>query len=204
MVTRVAATFSSWPNEPPSSGAIVLPGPAAPTAPPELRRAVDLAPRSCPIQPRRRCTPLLGKGRREQHRAPGPSSRRPNGQGRRRSHTRHDGAQAELADDADARTATVNRSSERLAAPFACEGWRDSALTVVTASRWERARPGQPPRRSGRREAPGSVRLVLARLVPVSSRRRVDPCMRFSRTRLTDVLHRRYSAWPASPGRGWV
>ena len=59
-------------------------------------------------------------------------------------------------------------------------------------------------RRSGRREAPGSVRLVLARLVPVSSRRRVDPCMRFSRTRLTDVLHRRHSAWPASPGRGWV
>ena len=29
---------------------------------------------------------------------------------------------AELADDADARTATVNRSSERLAAPFPCEG----------------------------------------------------------------------------------
>jgi hypothetical protein len=70
-------------------------------------------------------------------------------------------------------------------------------------SRWERARRGQAPRRSGRREAPGSVRLVLARLVPVSSRRRVDPCMRFSRTRLTDVLHRRRSTWPASP-EGWV
>ncbi len=32
---------------------------------------------------------------------------------------------------------------------------------------------------------------VLARLVLVSSRRHLDPCMRFSRTRLSDVLHRR-------------
>jgi hypothetical protein len=35
--------------------------PAVPTAPPELRRAVDLAPRGCPIQPRRRCRALRGK-----------------------------------------------------------------------------------------------------------------------------------------------
>jgi hypothetical protein len=40
------------------------PRPAAPTAPPELRRAVDLTPRSCPIQPRRRSTPLHGNARR--------------------------------------------------------------------------------------------------------------------------------------------
>ena len=32
----------------------------------------------------------------------------------------------------------------------------------------------------------------------------VEPCMRFSRTRLTDVLHRRCSAWPARPGWVWV
>jgi hypothetical protein len=89
-----------------------------------------------------------GNGRREQHRARGPSSRRPNGQDGRCSHTWQDGAQAELADDADARTATVNRSSERLPAPFPCEGRRETALTVVTASCWERARRGQPPRRS--------------------------------------------------------
>ena len=29
----------------------------------------------------------------------------------------------------------------------------------------------------------------------------VEPCMRFSRTRLTDVVHRRHSASPARPGR---
>ena len=46
----------------------------------------------------------------------------------------------------------------------------------------------------------GGRRLVprgSGRLVPVSSRRHVDPCMRFSRTRLTDALHRRHSALPA-------
>ena len=32
----------------------------------------------------------------------------------------------------------------------------------------------------------------------------VKPCMRFSRTRLTDVLHRRCSASRASPGRAWA
>jgi hypothetical protein len=52
-------------------------------------------------------------------------------------------------------------------------------------------------RREGRREAPGSARRMLARLVPVSSRRHIDPCMRFSRTRLTDALHHRHSACPA-------
>jgi hypothetical protein len=83
--------------------------PAAPTAPPELRRAVELAPMRCPIQPRRRCPPFRGNGRREQHRARRPISRRPNGQDRPCSHTRQDGAQAELADDADARTAAVEQ-----------------------------------------------------------------------------------------------
>jgi len=28
----------------------------------------------------------------------------------------------------------------------------------------------------------------------------IEPCMRFSLTRLTDVLHRRHSAWPATAG----
>ena len=32
----------------------------------------------------------------------------------------------------------------------------------------------------------------------------VEPCVRFSRTRLTDALHRRYSAGPARPGWAWV
>jgi hypothetical protein len=32
----------------------------------------------------------------------------------------------------------------------------------------------------------------------------VKPCVRFSRTRLTDVLHRRCSALPAGPGRVWA
>ena len=32
----------------------------------------------------------------------------------------------------------------------------------------------------------------------------VKPCVRFSRTRLTDVVHRRHSVSPASPGRVWV
>jgi hypothetical protein len=86
--------------------------PAAPTAPPELRRAVELAPMRCPIQPRRRCPPLRWNDRREQYRARRPSSRRPNGQDRRSSHTRQDGAQAELAHDADARTATVGQEQQ--------------------------------------------------------------------------------------------
>ena len=34
----------------------------------------------------------------------------------------------------------------------------------------------------------------------VSSRRRIEPCMRFSRTRLTDALHRWHSAFPATTG----
>ena len=31
----------------------------------------------------------------------------------------------------------------------------------------------------------------------------VEPCMRFSRTRLTDVVHRRHSAFPARTERVW-
>ena len=38
----------------------------------------------------------------------------------------------------------------------------------------------------------------------VSSSRHLEPCMRFSRTRLTDVVHRRHSASSARPGRVWV
>jgi hypothetical protein len=32
----------------------------------------------------------------------------------------------------------------------------------------------------------------------------VEPCVRFSRTRLTDALHRRCSISPARPGGAWV
>ena len=46
----------------------------------------------------------------------------------------------------------------------------------------------------GRREAPGCTALPTGL---VSSRRHIEPCMRFSRTRLTDVLHRRHSVGPA-------
>jgi hypothetical protein len=31
---------------------------------------------------------------------------------------------------------------------------------------------------------------VLARLALIASRRRIEPCMRFSRTRLSDIVHR--------------
>ena len=37
----------------------------------------------------------------------------------------------------------------------------------------------------------------------VSSRRHLEPCVRFSRTRLTDVLHRRHSVSP-SPRPMWA
>jgi hypothetical protein len=52
----------------------------------------------------------------------------------------------------------------------------------------------------GRRPRRAAVR---ARLALVSSRRRIDPCERFSRTRLTDVLHRRHSATRTRPGWVW-
>ena len=38
----------------------------------------------------------------------------------------------------------------------------------------------------------------------VSSPRRFEPCVRFSRTRLTDAVHRRHSACPARACRPWV
>ena len=47
---------------------------------------------------------------------------------------------------------------------------------------------------SGRREAPGVAR--RGRLSPGFLSSPIDPCMRFSRTRLADVLHRGHSACP--------
>lgn len=38
----------------------------------------------------------------------------------------------------------------------------------------------------------------------VSSPRHLEPCVRFSRTRLTDAVHRRHSALPASTDSVWV
>lgn len=46
--------------------------------------------------------------------------------------------------------------------------------------------------------AGGAYAARSCRLALVSSRRHLEPCMRFSRTRLTDVLHRRHSA-PLTP-----
>ena len=46
----------------------------------------------------------------------------------------------------------------------------------------------------------GAVALLAPRFQPPP----VEPCMRFSRTRLTDVVHRRHSVSPARPGRAWV
>jgi hypothetical protein len=48
----------------------------------------------------------------------------------------------------------------------------------------------------GRRQHRGALRP----LVPDSSRRLIEPGMRFSRTRLTDVLRRWHSASPATAG----
>jgi transposase len=52
----------------------------------------------------------------------------------------------------------------------------------------------------GRLRHPSDLDPVLR---PVSSPRHLDPGMRFSRTRLTDAVHRRHSASPASPERAW-
>jgi hypothetical protein len=41
---------------------------------------------------------------------------------------------------------------------------------------------------------------VLSPTGLVSSRRHLEPCVRFSRTRLSDVIHRLHSASPARPG----
>src|SRR5262245_16711211 len=53
---------------------------------------------------------------------------------------------------------------------------------------------------SGRREAPRAC--GVSRLALVSSRPPIEPCVRFSLTPLTDVFHRRHSAFPATAG--WV
>jgi hypothetical protein len=60
----------------------------------------------------------------------------------------------------------------------------------------QQAPPKQLSRRewSGRREAPGFAR--RGRLIPGFLPPPIDPCVRFSRTRLADVLHRRHSAFP--------
>ena len=65
--------------------------------------------------------------------------------------------------------------------------------------------PGGRPRSLGARGFPSGcptsvavVKSLRFQLPPV------EPCMRFSRTRLTDVVHRRHSVSPARPGRAWV
>ena len=51
--------------------------------------------------------------------------------------------------------------------------------------------------------APAQGPQMPRRVRSVSSARHIEPCVRFSRTRLTDVVHRRHSAFPASPARAW-
>jgi len=61
-----------------------------------------------------------------------------------------------------------------------------------------------PPRPSWRRfsaHRPGNRRCPAGLLR--FQRPPIEPCMRFSRTRLTDVVHRRHSVFPASPCRVW-
>ena len=77
-------------------------------------------------------------------------------------------------------------------APCRVGGWRGGSLTVGPGAFMFRRFPG----RLRHPSAPGQV-------CSVSSPRRFEPCMRFSRTRLTDAVHRRHSALPASPGRVW-
>jgi hypothetical protein len=50
---------------------------------------------------------------------------------------------------------------------------------------------------------PGAHPVTIGHSRSVSSARLIEPCMRFSRTRLTDIVHRRHSAFPASPCRVW-
>jgi hypothetical protein len=61
------------------------------------------------------------------------------------------------------------------------------------------------PTRSQHRQVVGSGAGAVAEYVrSVSSPRRFEPCMRFSRTRLTDAVHRRHSVFPARAFRPWV
>jgi hypothetical protein len=85
-------------------------------------------------------------------------------------------------------------------ATAACFGGAASSLVAVSS----RTAPADPhsqavgivrPSRVGERRLGCAARAGPTGLV--SSRRHLDPCMRFSRTRLSDVLHRRHSA----PGR---
>ena len=82
-------------------------------------------------------------------------------------------------------------------------------IRVATSSTWRSSTMALPlPDRgmggwSGRREAPGPCGFVSPTGL-VSSRRHLEPCMRFSRTRLSDVLHRRHSAIPSRPGGAWA
>jgi hypothetical protein len=56
------------------------------------------------------------------------------------------------------------------------------------------------------RRFPGRLRhpSVLGQVCSVSSPRHLEPCVRFSRTRLTDAVHRRHSASPARASPPWV
>src|SRR6266702_1908838 len=72
-------------------------------------------------------------------------------------------------------------------------GWRGGSLAVGPGAFMFRRFPG----RLRHPSAPGQV-------CSVSSPRRLEPCVRFSRTRLTDAVHRRHSAFPARACPPWV
>jgi hypothetical protein len=91
-----------------------------------------------------------------------------------------------------------------------CDASAYSAVTKVLADRM--TRDGQQALRRCRSHSPsghqsepadlwrvGGRRLGRTALPTglVSSRRHIEPCMRFSRTRLTDAFHRRHSVGPA-------
>src|SRR3984885_11665736 len=78
-------------------------------------------------------------------------------------------------DTAPCSLASTSRTASRAVRLGGCKGWGGS-------------------------EAPGVAR--RARLTPGSPSPPIDPCMRFSRTRLADVLHRRHSACPVPRPEG--
>jgi hypothetical protein len=97
--------------------------PSAPTAPPELRRAVELAPMNCPIQPRRRCPPPPPERPTRAVSRPTTELAPPKMAGS--TLQPHAGRTARRPSWPTTPTPVPqlwNRSSERRAAPFPCEG----------------------------------------------------------------------------------
>jgi transposase len=131
-------------------------------------------------------------------------------------------------DAADAHVlADMVRTDAHQLRPVAGDSAPAQAVKVVARTHktliWERTRTTQRLRHALREYFPAAQQPLLATMAPTSRNGRVGdwrgfrrlrprfqsppvkPCMRFSRTRLTDVLHRGHSAFPApgpeGPGR---